>query len=100
MILHRTVFHARLGKADNVVAIIKQGLDTLTDEQLNALQPCILTDISGTFDTVVVETTHESLATYEQYRTMMLSQMGDSEGSSEMMNLVETGRNEYYTIEL
>lgn len=100
MILHRTVFQAKLGKADNVVAVMKQAIDSLPEEQVTALQPRILTDISGTFDTVVIETTHESLATYEQYRKMMLARMGSDEGSSEMPNLIETGRNEYYTIEL
>ena len=47
--------------------------DKMTDEQREALQPRILTDISGTFDTVIIETVHENLASYEQYRTMMLS---------------------------
>ena len=71
-------------------------IENATDEQIAQLQPRILTDITGTFDTVIVETVHESLASYEQFRAMMLQ--NNAEGSS-MLELVETGRNELYTVE-
>jgi len=99
MILHRTVFQAKIGKADNVVAIMKEAFNIIPEEQLQALQPRILTDISGAFDTVIVESTHESLATYEQFRTMLLARNNEDGATSGMTDLIESGRNEYYTIE-
>lgn len=100
MILHRTVFHAKLGKAANVVAALKQELAALPADQLAAYQPRILTDISGRFDTVVIETVHESLATYEQFRAVLLSRNWEPGQGINMLDLLETGSNEYYTIEL
>ncbi len=98
MILHRTVFQAKLGKADNAVAALKDAFTTIPPEQLEAFQPRILTDISGTFDTVVVETVHESLATYEQFRAALMARNASGEGSN-LMPFIETGQNEFYTIE-
>ena len=99
MVLSRVVFQAKFGAADALVAAIKAGYAEATDDQLKALQPRILTDISGSFDTVVVETTHESLAALEQFRQMVFARNADSEQQSRMAELVESGRNEYWTIE-
>lgn len=44
-----------------VVALIKQGIAGLSEEQQAALQPRVLTDLSGRFDTVVMETTHADI---------------------------------------
>ncbi len=99
MIVARAVFHAKFGKADDVVARMRESINSLPDEQRAVLQPRILTDLSGRFDTVVVETTHESLAAFEQARQAMLEQASSGEGSP-LFELVETGRNEYWTIEM
>ena len=100
MVLYRTVFQAKFGKAGALVAAIKESMNGATGEQLAALQPRILTDISGSFDTVVIETTHESLAAVEQFRNMMFAQNDETGATSTMADLVESGRNEYYTIEM
>ncbi len=99
MILHRVVFQAKVGKADNIVAHMKEQMTNMPEE-LSHLQPRILTDISGRFDTVVVETVHESLATYEQFRNMLMQRGADADSPSPMTDLIETGYNEYYTIEM
>ena len=99
MIVARVVFHAKFGKADDVVARMRESINALSDEQQAAFQPRILTDLSGRFDTVIMETTHESLAAYEQARQAMLDQASASGESSPLFELVETGRNEYWTIE-
>ena len=100
MILHRTVFQAKFGKADNVVAHFKEAMSSVPQEQLAMLQSRILTDISGSFDTVVIETVHESLASYEQFRTMLMERNASSDPQGGVLDLVESGRNEYYTIEM
>jgi hypothetical protein len=99
MILHRAVFQAKFGKAAELVAAFKQGTGILTAEQVEAIQPRILTDLSGPFDTVVLETTHESLATFEQFTKAIFAAMDAAEGPSPTEGLIESGRNEHYTIE-
>lgn len=96
MILSRTVFQAKFGKANDLVTAFKH---SLSDELIVSLQPRILTDISGSFDTVVFETTHESLATLEEFRKALFARSEASEESSPMAELIASGRNEYYTIE-
>jgi hypothetical protein len=99
MILHRVVFQAKFGKADEVVAALKQAMESAEADQFRAFQPRILTDISGPFDTVIMESTHESLASYEQFRTALFAQQAATGTPSRMAELIESGRNEYYTIE-
>ena len=99
MVLYRTVFQAQFGKADELVARLKEMSSEMPDEQKNSLQPRILTDISGSFDTVVIETTHESLAAVEQFRNALFASSESSNDDSPMPGLVASGRNEYYTIE-
>ena len=100
MVLLRTVFQAKFGKADDLVAAFKSTTDMFTDEQMDALQPRILTDISGTFDTVILETTHESLAAVEEFRKYIFAQQAASTEPNPMEGLIASGRNEYYTIEM
>lgn len=100
MVLLRTVFQAKFGKAGQVVAAMKEMENVLTDEQMKNLQPRVLTDISGPFDTVVMETTHESLAAVEQFRKAIFAQQNESGGQSAINELIISGRNEYYTIEI
>ena len=101
MVLYRTVFQAKFGKAGELVAALKQSFESefMTEELMAALQPRILTDISGTFDTVILETTHESLAAVEQFRIAVFAQTDANEEPSPMEALIVSGRNEYYTIE-
>lgn len=96
MILYRSIFQARFGKGKEVAATFKALLQMLPDE---SLRPRILTDISGPFDTVVLETTHKSLAAVEQFRIAMHAQEAAA-GPQPVMDLIESGRNEYYTIEV
>jgi hypothetical protein len=96
MIVARAVFHAKFGKAADVVAQMKQAIAGLSDEQMAQLKPRILTDLSGRFDTVIMETMHESLAAFEQAREAMLASAAEA---SPLFELVETGHNEYWTVE-
>jgi hypothetical protein len=96
MILARALFQAKFGKASDLVMVFK---NSLSDELMESLQPRILTDISGSFDTVVLETTHESLAALEEFRKALFARSDASEESLPMAELIVSGRNEYYTIE-
>ena len=99
MILHRAVFQAQFGKANDLVAALQQSTGVLPAEQMEAIQPRILTDLSGPFDTVILETTHESLAEYEKFREAVFAAMDAAEGPALTEGLIKSGRNEYYTIE-
>ena len=100
MILARAVFQAKFGKVNELVAAFKELNNGMTAAQMESVQPRIPTDISGPFNTVVVETSHESLAALEQFRAALFASMAeDPEGQSQVTDLVESGRNEYYTIE-
>ena len=100
MILHRVVFQAKFGKADDLVAHFKTAIQELPDELNESLQPRILTDLSGSFDTVVVETTHESLAAFEEFRKAMFAREEALDETIRQADLIASGQNEYYTIEL
>ena len=100
MILARAIFQAKFGTASELVEAFKGSMDVMTDEQTASLQLRILTDISGPFDTVILETTHESLAELEQFRQAIFAQQAAHEEPSPIMDLVISGRNEYYTIEM
>ncbi len=93
MILVRTVFQAKWGKAQELVAAFKEGMRGAER------QPRILTDLSGPFHTVVLEGEHESLAAWERFRAQMFADPQFAAGSRRVDELVESGRTEYYTIE-
>jgi len=99
MILARAVFQAKFGKANDLVTAFKTMNHDLSDELIESLQPRVLTDISGPFDTVVLETTHESLAALEEFRKAIFASTEDSDEPSPMAEFIVSGRNEYYTIE-
>lgn len=100
MVLARAVFQAKFGKVNELVAAFKEMNNGMTAAQMESVKPRILTDISGPFNTVVIETTHENLAALEQFRAGLFASMAeDPEGQSRVTDLVESGRNEYYTIE-
>ncbi len=100
MVLYRAVFRAKYGNVGDLVAAIKEMKSGLKEEQSESLQMRILTDISGPFNTVVVETTHESWAAVEKFRMALSAQDAASDEPPPMNEFLESGRNEYYTIEI
>ena len=99
MIVARAIFHAKFGKAKDLVAMFRQMGDEMPDAPGAPVQVRILTDISGTWDTVVLESVHESLAALEQWRSAMFADMDARDDSNPMADLIVSGSNEYWTIE-
>ena len=95
MIVVRGVFQAKYGKGDALVALFKEIRESWPGEYADR----ILTDISGPFFTVVVETEAESLANWERQRSEIFSKEGFGDWFARMTELVESGRREFYTIE-
>lgn len=96
MILVRNVFQAKFGKADELVAIFKEMRQVLSEPANNQR---ILTDLSGPFYTVVLEAEVESLAEWERSRAEMFSNPQFGAVFARTIDLVDSGRAEYYTIE-
>ena len=95
MILVRDVFQAKFGKGDELVALFQearqQGLSTYGER--------ILTDASGSFFTIVTETTMESLAEWERRIAEIFSQPQFGDWFARITPLVESGRREFYNVE-
>ena len=92
MILVRVTFQAEYGKAGELIELLKQEPPPDTHGRL-------LTDLSGPFDTVVIETEVESL---DQYFSSMREMFANQEASQSMRAagaLIESGHREFFTIE-
>ncbi len=95
MILVRGVFQAKYGKGGDLVALFKEAHEKWPESYADR----VLTDVSGTFFTVVVETEVESLAEWERRATEVFAIPEFGEWFARMTPLVESGRREFYNIE-
>jgi hypothetical protein len=96
MIVARTVFQAKYGQGDALVALLKEGNEILARHRMGDQR--ILTDRSGPFFTVVMETEVESFAAWEESQKAF----GDPDFGpwfERMMGLVESGSREFYGVE-
>jgi hypothetical protein len=110
MIMVRTVFQTKWGKADQVVQGMKEMMNSgaMGSEAQNQ-KAVLMTDLSGEFHTVVMEARYESLAAFEQFRARMFAGDGGNDGDQaqndqaqsgqDIGELILSGRQEYYTIE-
>ncbi len=95
MVLIRDVFQAKYGKGGDLVALFKEFRAEWAQEYAGR----VLTDVSGPFFTVVVETEIESLADWEQRTAEIFGAPEFGDWFARMMPLVESGRREFYNIE-
>jgi hypothetical protein len=96
MILVREVFQAKYGKGDKLVALCKEA--GLMWRDATGLSSRILTDASGTFFTVVWETTVESLGKWEEAIAATFGEASFGEWFERMVPLVDSGRRDFFTI--
>jgi len=99
MILVRFVCRARFGKASDVVAGFKRSNEITRTIVRPHVPPRLLTDLSGTFDTVVQEIELESLAEWERLRAVIFSNAEVQEAEGSLPDVIVSGQTEYYTIE-
>lgn len=100
MIVVRTVFQAQFGKGGELAAITAQGMQQLVQEMGTGSKWRVMTDLSGPFDTVIIEVEEESLAAWEQRRAQMFGAKGFQEMMAKTQALIQGGgRNELYTLE-
>lgn len=98
MILVRITFQAKYGQAGRLVQHYKEHRQEF--ERRFNVPTRVLTDISGAFDTVVLEQEVESV---DQYQQMLQRTFADQEAMKlfgPMGELIASGRRDFYTIEL
>lgn len=96
MIVARTEIDAKWGRGDDVVAAFKEMMSTAGEGDPPTR---LLTDLSGEYFTVVIETTHESLAAWETWREQMFAKQEFVESFAKTAELINSGRLRFYTIQ-
>lgn len=99
MILVRTVMQAQFGRGGELAAQFVEGNRQMAQEIGVQRRWRVLTDLSGTFDTVVLEVEAESMAEWEQVRAKLFQSQSFRESMARTQGMVVSGRNELYTIE-
>ena len=100
MIVVRSVFQAPFGKGGELAALMAQVMQQMVRDLGSGSRWRVLTDLSGPFDTVVVEVEEESLAAWEQRRAQMFASPDFQAGMGQVQGLIEAGsRNELFTLE-
>lgn len=97
MIVVRNTFQLKFGKAREAVAILKEGMAIQKRAGVDVSQR-LLTDMTGTFYTLVLELTLPNFATLE---SMMPKIMGDKDWQAnyqKFVPLVESGHREIFTL--
>lgn len=98
MILERTVIHCKPGTVRQMVENFK-GMGERMAEQDVIKSFRILTDLTGSFDTVVIESEIESIDAYFGMLQAMFAEEENSGESDSMMNPYDSGTRTFYTIE-
>jgi hypothetical protein len=98
MIVVRETFSAKYGKAGEAVAYFKQHQQEF--QQLFQNMPTrVLTDLSGRFDTVVLEQMVESIDSYFEITRAAFASPDAQQLFGPMGELFESGTREFYTLE-
>lgn len=99
MILVRLVFQAKFGTAGKTIETMKQYAESRQGFFGSGAKIRYLTDLSGSFDTIVQEVEVESLAHWEKLRAEMFADPDLQEAQETMEIPFTSGRTEFYTIE-
>ena len=99
MILLRNVFQAKPGRAHELAQMMAEGTRRRPNPAGGPRAWRVLTDLTGPFDTVVLEVELESVAEWEQGRRAMFASPEFQADFARNAELIVSGRNELYTIE-
>ncbi len=99
MIVVRTVLQAKFGSGGQLAASFGETAKAMMAETGTSRRWRILTDLSGSFDTVVQEVEVESLAEWEAMRARLFELAAFRDSMARMQQLVVSGRNELWTLE-
>lgn len=99
MIVVRTVFQASFGHAGELAAQFGSVNQAMMEELGVQRRWRVLTDLSGPFDTVVLEVEVESLSEWEQSRPRLFASRTFQESMARTAGMMVSGRNEFYRVE-
>jgi hypothetical protein len=99
MIVVRSVLQAAFGRGGELAAIFAETNPRIMAELGVSRSWRLLTDLTGTFDTVILEVEAESLAEWEQVRGRIFGTQAFQESMGRTQGMVVSGRNEVFTIE-
>ena len=97
MILVRDIFQLRFGSARDAVALWQEGLQFIREGH-GARDARVLTDLTGPYYTLVLETTYENLGEFESNGQRVMADARWREWYARFTPLVESGRREIFTV--
>ena len=103
MILVRTVFQGKFGSGGDLAKAMSAGNEEfaeMMEKVIGARRKWrVLSDLSGSFDTVVFEVEAENMAEWFKARDAMFAAPEFGDSMAETADMIIGGRNEYWTIE-
>ena len=99
MIVVRNVFQAKVGQGGELARIMAENIGRTAERGGGPGAWRVLTDISGPFDTVVLEVEAESLAEWERVMPELFADPGWREGFARVADLMVSGQRGLYTLE-
>ena len=96
MILVRDVFQLQFGRAKEALDLWKDGVKFAEKERYGPIR--IMTDLTGPFYTLVLESTHQTLAEYEAALKRMSGSKEWGEWYRKFIPLVKSGWREIFTV--
>jgi hypothetical protein len=99
MVLIRIVCQAKFGRSSEVLTGFKRLAEIIRTLTGPNIRGRLLTDLSGSFDTVVQELEVASLAEWERLRAVIFSNPEVQEAEAALPDIIVSGQAEYYTIE-
>ena len=98
MFLVRDVFQLKFGKAREALALLQEGLDVNRRAGFGDIPMRVLTDVVGSYYTVVLESTFNTLADYERMGQETLGKEEWKAWYQKFVPLVESGHREIFRI--
>jgi hypothetical protein len=98
MILVRNVFQLKFGKTRDAVALFKEGIALMHKLGFGHVQARLLTDVVGTFYTLVLEQTFASLADFENSGKALMANETWKGWYQKAVPMIESGRREVFTV--
>src|SRR4051794_19865074 len=103
MIVVRTVMQAKFGRGGELAANFAEANRKMMGDMNQAMggqrRWRLLTDLTGDFDTVILEVEAESMAEWERARGVLFQLPAFRESMASTQDLVVTGRNELWNVE-
>ena len=96
MIIVRDIFQVKFGKMKDAKERWKEGVKLLA--QPGGAAPRLLTDVTGQYYTLVLETAYRDLTEYEAFTKQEMSRPGMGAWYQSFVPLVESGRREIFSV--